>query len=155
MIGSVERVVEALNEGLVVAVPTDTVYGLVCRDLEGLYRVKPRDKPCTVLCAGLDQLDLELSVSERTLAESVWPGAVTIVFECGIGVRVPKYETLLEVLKRVGPVYSTSCNLSGKGVCQSVEEIESVFGDLLIMEGDVGSGVPSRVMRSNGKVLRD
>ena len=78
-----------LNDGLVVAIPTDTVYGLAARlddpkALDALYLAKgrPETKPLPVLVAepaGLEELLGEVPSEVTALADRHWPGALTIV----------------------------------------------------------------------------
>src|SRR5512144_643460 len=77
-----------LNEGGLVAFPTDTVYGLGAlalqpRSIEQLYRVKSREatKAIPILLSSPDELDqvaVKISPQARRLAERFWPGPLTI-----------------------------------------------------------------------------
>lgn len=158
---SVKETCEQLRDGKVVVVPTDTVYGLAARfdcrkAVERIYELKGRDfkKPLAILGASKEQLD-------RFVLEWVdveWPGAITIVVPCKnvpewvnsglqtIGLRIPDHKELLEVIEEVGPIVATSANRSG--------ETEDHFFDLDVMEGECGSGVPSKVITYDGRVVR-
>ena len=105
--------------------------------------------------------------------EKYWPGALTIIFKksaktlpsvtCGldtIGFRIPNDETALEILKKVGPIATTSINISGQPPLNDYHEIEKEFGDEIdyLFEKEVkSSNVSSTVIDCTSediKVLR-
>jgi tRNA threonylcarbamoyl adenosine modification protein (Sua5/YciO/YrdC/YwlC family) len=154
--------VERLVNGEVVVVPTDTVYGIAAlvnsrEAVEMIYKLKGRghDKPLVILGANREMLDQFV----MQWGEVDWPGAVTLVVKCKkvpewvnggldtVGLRVPDHDGLRAVLEIVGPVVATSANVSG-------DDAEDFFG-LEIMEGVCGSGVASKVIRWDGKILRN
>jgi len=121
-----ESALAALGRGEVVAVPTDTVYGLAASlDDEGaiaaLFALKrrPPSVPTPVLVHSLEQVEsLGVKVDSRTraLAAAFWPGALTIVVSApariaalvrsdthAVGFRVPDDELLGRLLEKSGP----------------------------------------------------
>ena len=82
-------VLEILQHGGVVALPTDTVYGIACavdnpQAIAQMYTIKERDalKAIPVLVGEISQLEriaAEFNATARLLAEHFWPGAFTIV----------------------------------------------------------------------------
>jgi tRNA threonylcarbamoyl adenosine modification protein (Sua5/YciO/YrdC/YwlC family) len=90
----IDRAVQALVEGQLVALPTETVYGLAACALvpEAVERLqqskgRPENKPLTLALRGaLDALDWvpDMSPLGRRLARRCWPGPVTLVFDDGI-----------------------------------------------------------------------
>ena len=124
-----------------VIVPTDTVYGLVCRydsesAVEKIYKLKKRDRKKPLILLGYNWQALKKFVTVETLhATSLqklikqWPGPLTIILPASknvpkflnkgiktIGIRVPDNKFLLKLLKQCpGRVLaSTSANVSGK-----------------------------------------
>src|SRR6516225_1382033 len=92
--GAVRQVAQALERGDLVALPTETVYGIAASALnaEAIERLRqckgrPEEKPLTLAVGGADEaLDWvpRLSPLGRRLARRCWPGPVTLV--CGDGV---------------------------------------------------------------------
>ncbi len=134
---------EILDRGGVVAVPTESSYGLAADPWSGegiraIYRLKGRaaDKPLPVVAADLDQV-AELGVDLRAAGAGrlarLWPGAVTVVLPLvpsgagatlplpaaaggdSLAVRVPGHEALRRLLAALGrPLTATSANRSGE-----------------------------------------
>lgn len=122
---SIEAAVAALTRGDLVAIPTETVYGLAADAswqlaVERLYGVKgrPLSHPVIVHIAGVAELDRWAeSVPDwaRALADALWPGPLTLVLprasgvgdwvtggQASVGLRVPAHAIALEILKRSG-----------------------------------------------------
>jgi len=142
---------EDLN-GKIIAFPTDTVYGVAAlfNDVDGcnkIYELKNRDfnKPLPILASNVDEIYplIELpSTDVCTIMEKYWPGALTIIFNKNksfnylvnsnfqtIGFRIPKSRVALEILKRFGPMATTSVNISGEAPINSYQDIKMHFGD--------------------------
>lgn len=121
----VDRAVDAIRSGGLVAMPTETVYGLaadatnpvaVTRIFE--LKRRPADHPLIVHLASIDQLDAwasETPASARLLAEAAWPGPLTVIVPRAagvldavtggldtVGLRVPAHPVALELLSRSG-----------------------------------------------------
>ena len=85
-----KQLIDFLNDGKVGIIPTDTLYGVVCRAADEsavnkLYELKKRDnKPGTVIAASITQLE-ELGFKHRYLkaVEHLWPNPLSIVLPCG------------------------------------------------------------------------
>lgn len=142
------KLVAALQNGSVGVLPTDTVYGLVCRAVDEsavarLYRLKSRDsKPGTVIAAGVEQL-IELGIPARYLRplDHFWPNPLSIVVpsepalryldlgKMSLAVRIPSDKKLQTLLKKTGPLLTTSANHPGQPVADSLEVAKDYFGD--------------------------
>jgi len=181
-----EAVVEAvrvLKTGGVVAVPTDTVYGLGCDPSSDaavgrLFEVKNRQaKPVPLLCAdfGVAERLVDLNGVARRLAGLHWPGALTIVapikkrsdlshlLDQGsgyLGVRVPDSEVCVALAEKVGgSITGTSANLSGQPPCRTAAQVAgSLDGRIqLVIDGGELRGKESTVVKVSGgtvEVLR-
>jgi tRNA threonylcarbamoyl adenosine modification protein (Sua5/YciO/YrdC/YwlC family) len=148
----IQRAVEAVRNGRVVGLPTDTVYGIGADpfDFDAVARLfelkgRPPDKPVGVLVASLERaMDVgEIEGSAHNLAEVHWPGALTLVvipkvvmadwvgdhMLRTVGIRVPDHPTALELLEKTGPLAVTSANRSGGPETMTDEEARAVFGD--------------------------
>ena len=169
---NLDRAEEALQAGEVVAVPTDTVYGLVTT-LEHAARLfeakqRPADVDLPVLCADREQAQSLAAEPLPDLAEQ-WPGALTLVVrrapaltaELGthretVGVRVPDHDVPRELARRVGPLASTSANRHGEPPCTTAAAVQEQLGDAaaLVVDGGTCDGKPSTVVDCTGPELR-
>jgi L-threonylcarbamoyladenylate synthase len=186
MTGVIERseAREVLRAGGVVAVATDTVYGVAASlatpgSIEKLFSLKRRP-PSVALPVLVDSLEsieklgVNWSTRARRLSEVFWPGALTIVVpvphelaalvgsaDDTVGFRVPGDEDLRALLKESGPLAVSSANEHGESPCQSVDDVLRAFGDREefggVLDGGVRSGDVSTVVlleESSWRVLR-
>lgn len=159
---------ELLLNGGVGVLPTDTVYGLVCRAADEtavahLYGLKNREsKPGTVIAANIDQL-VELGIKARYLkaVEQFWPNPISIVIpsydlsyihlgKMSIAFRIPKHPKLVSLLETVGPLLTSSANKAGEKPADNITEAQKYFGDKVdfyVDGGDLSSQKPSTVIR--------
>jgi L-threonylcarbamoyladenylate synthase len=182
--GAVHLAAKVLSEGSVVAVPTDTVYGLAAalerpEAIAALFELKgrPPDVPCAILVAGLDQLAPitgPLGPLASPLAEGFWPGPLTLVVErrsgfvtdlggppaarSTVGVRWPADRTVGELARQAGPLVATSANLHGEPPASTAVEVRAAFDRderlALVLDGGACEGVPSPVVDCTGETLR-
>ena len=153
-----DLILAALRRGEVVAIPTDTVYGLVARaddaavvariaDLKG----RSTDQPTQLLVGFSDALAAHLedpSVLERVRA--FWPGALTAVVRARpgfaaavvtpagtVGVRMPDDALALAVIEGCGGLLAaSSANRHGEAPALSAAEVVAAFGaELLVLDG--------------------
>ena len=91
------RAFDALRSAGIVALPTDTIYGLVAvaSDEGAVARLldikgRPEGKPLPLFVASIEQAELIATFTEpaRLLAERFWPGALTLVLDCTARVRL-------------------------------------------------------------------
>jgi len=149
---------EALKRpGAVLLLPTETVYGLVCRwddkkAIERIYELKGREKakPLALFADSvgtLKRFDLYLNENSEKLAEVFCPGALTVVVPTPagdtLGFRIPDHPFVLELLRKTGyPLASTSANRSGEA---NALDLEAALA-MLDGEPDVvidGGAIPS------------
>ncbi len=161
--------VDLLRAGGIVAVPTDTVYGIAADmalpdAIERLFAAKqrPPEKAVAVLLADVDQA-WELGVpspAARVLGERFWPGGLTLVLRVQpgvvlprvlagghptIGVRVPDHDAPRALARALGPLPTTSANVSGLPDLRDALEIADRLGDALalVLDGGPISGGPA------------
>jgi tRNA threonylcarbamoyl adenosine modification protein (Sua5/YciO/YrdC/YwlC family) len=153
----------ALLAGDVVALPTDTVYGVAAsiEHAEAIARLfSLKDRPTNValpmLVASLGQVEsvgIQVTPALRALAEAFWPGALTIVVaapehlarrlgasEATVGVRVPDDGVVREILETCGPLAVTSANVHGGSPCESAAQVEDAFRDREGLAGVLDGG---------------
>lgn len=163
------------NHG-VILVPTETVYGLVCRfedkiAEEKIYQLKhrPAEKRLSVFVDSAEKLvpyGVKFTPLVQELARTYCPGAITIIAEraadSSLGFRIPDHKFVLELLKNISfPLSSTSANRSGMPNVLSVEEaITELDGeaDIIIDGGKLNANaLASTVADARGekvKILR-
>jgi L-threonylcarbamoyladenylate synthase len=150
----VVRAVELLRAREVVALPTDTVYGLAVDArsevaIEKIFALKGRDKEkaLPVFVNSFEMLeDVAYIKDEKTkrLLGYVWPGAVTCVLPArgwmplslrggglSIGVRMPDSVLVAAIIKEWGgPITGTSANISGNSACITAQDVSREFKNL-------------------------
>jgi tRNA threonylcarbamoyl adenosine modification protein (Sua5/YciO/YrdC/YwlC family) len=179
---SIDDAVEALRDGLVVGVATDTVYGLVIDAMlpganQVLAHAKGRSEevPVQVLVSGFDQASSLGAWSDeaRRAAGVLWPGGVTLVvprkpgvqLDLGgdgttVGIRWPELSMVAEICNRFGPLAATSANRHGDPPLRDAKEVATAFAGSvpLVLDGGHCSGLASTVVDLTGdepKVLRE
>ena len=178
--GDLEVVKGALAGGRVLAVPTESSYGLAVdpRSLAGvdaIYRIKERERgnPLPVVAAdGAQALDLGLEANEALrMAEMHWPAPLTVVAPllpgasvpaaaggATLAVRVPAHERLLGLLEALGhPLTATSANRSGEAAICDPAALEPILGDCgaIVVGGEqTPGGPPSTVVSWSSAGLR-
>lgn len=174
---------QVIRAGGLIAYPTDTVYGLAADfrnadAIEKIYAAKDRDsrKPVAILVGSSDQLELvmqELTPGAARLAARFWPGALTLIVPrrsdlpenlspyMTIGVRMPNHPWALQLLRELGPLATTSANLSGQPDAVTAQDVLRYLDgrvDLVLDGGRCPGGVPSTVVdctSTEPRILRE
>ena len=172
---AMQRAVACLQDGGVILVPTDTVYGLAVlptkpKSVEHLFAIKSRpgsvNLPIMVADATqLGDLGAVVNSSAKALLETEYvPGALTLVFGINpaaapdwlkhrdeIAVRIPDDAFLLDLISKTGPILATSANRHGfdtpSEVAGILDQLE-LQPDLAIDGGSVNT-VPSTLVNCN------
>jgi L-threonylcarbamoyladenylate synthase len=163
--------VRVLEAGGVVAIPTDTVYGIAVAlstpgGIERLFAAKsrPPDKAIALLLADAAQAREigELSGPAAALAEAFWPGGLTLVVPrrldralpaaltggalapgaiATVGLRVPNHDAPRTLARALGPLPTTSANRSGEPELRDADAIAAELGDALELILDGGPSI--------------
>jgi L-threonylcarbamoyladenylate synthase len=173
---SIAAAVQALRDGDVIGVPTDTVYGLAADPwhsgaADRLFVVKgrPRRVELPVLVASVAQaLDLATAVPDcaRRLMTRFWPGALTIVLprregvtaDLGdddetIGLRCPDHPVPLAVCRVLGPIATTSANRHGSAPVTTASAVAATLqGVALVLDAGPCDRPASTVVDATGEV---
>lgn len=177
---SVSRIVRI---GGIVAVPTETYYGLGVnpfdeRAVDRVLGLKARTekKPVLVLIGERGQLTSvasEISSVAQLLMDALWPGPLTIILAAHsslprnltagtgtVGVRLSSCRPLASLLAICGPLTGTSANRSGELPAREAHEVQDAMGqevDLIIDAGPTPGGLPSTVVdaRETVRVIRE
>ena len=167
-----------LRRGELVALPTETVYGIAAdarngAAVEKIFAAKgrPQDNPLIVHICGMEMLDgivAEVPPRARKLAAAYWPGPLTMVLPRGpevsevtcagldtVGVRMPSHPVVQAVIRASGVAFAApSANLSGKpSPTNAADTLADMDGRLpLILDGgDCAVGVESTVVSLVGE----
>lgn len=169
----IERAGEILRAGGLVAIPTETVYGLAANALDGaavkrIYETKgrPSDNPLIVHISEFSQLAplvREVPESAKKLADAFWPGPLTMILPKSdlilaetnggldtVAVRLPSHPVARAVIAAAGvPLSAPSANLSGRPSPTAFSHVkEDLMGrvEALLDGGDCDVGVESTVI---------
>lgn len=170
--------VEVLRGGGVVALPTDTVYGIAVSlatpgGIERLFHVKhrPLDKGIMLLLDDVGQASEAglMTAAAIALANACWPGGLTVVVPQRpdvpwpevltggaptIGLRVPAHDAPRALARGLGPLPTTSANVSGLPEAGDAAAIVDQLGaaiDLVLDGGPAHGGPASTVVDCTGE----
>ncbi|MDN4492104.1 L-threonylcarbamoyladenylate synthase [Ureibacillus aquaedulcis] len=171
---SYSQAVDLLNNGEVVAFPTETVYGLgaVATNERGVKKIfeakgRPSDNPLIVHIGTIEEVSdfiEEIPDNAIKLMETFWPGPLTVIMKAKkglmapsvtagletVGMRMPNHEVALELLRKLKkPVAAPSANRSGKpSPTKAIHVEEDLQGRIpLILDGGAtGIGIESTVL---------
>lgn len=168
--GALDEALAVLRRGGLVALPTDTVYGVAAdpgvpgaEERLGQAKGRTEDKAIPLLAADCDQVErwpARLTPLARKLARKYWPGALTMVLECGggrrEGFRVPAHAAALALLRAAGTLRVTSANRSGAAPALTAQAAAEALGagvELVLDAGPAPGGRPSTVIRVDGDTV--
>lgn len=180
-----DRAAKLIKAGQLVAVPTETVYGLACNGLDeravaDIYEVKGRTpiKPLSLMVGGAEDMErycLDIPAAAYTLAKKYWPGPLTIVLKAKnsvpeivraggstVGLRCPDHPMTQELLKLSDlPFAAPSANPSGQPSPKNADKVMEYFDGKIaavLDGGDCGIGKESTLIDMSStpyKVLRE
>ena len=174
-----------IRAGQVVAIPTDTFYGLAA-DPFNLYAVeqifqmkgRPAHKPLLLLVSSIEQAEeLSANLPDRfyPLARRFWPGPLTIVVEASrrvplkitgntgkVAVRLPNAKIPVTLIRELDlPLTGTSANLAGLMECSGAAKVQEQLGDrlpLIVDGGDTRAMLRSTIVevtRDDWRIIRE
>ncbi len=178
-----QNLITTLRSGGLAIIPTDTIYGLVASALnqsavEHLRQIrgKAEDKPLIILISQLADLklfEINLAPAQMDQLTKLWPGPVSVILKApsdkfaylhrGTGtlaLRLPRHQTLQDLLAKTGPLVAPSANLPNQPPATTMAQARLYFGDKVDCYVDGGTliGEPSTLVElaTNGelKVLR-
>lgn len=182
---ALQKAVDILNYGGIIAYPTETFYGLGAKfdmedSLKRLYELKkrPKEKAMPLIIGNKGLLPIVAASVNRTamsLMDRFWPGPLTLILPAKenlseyitagtgkVAVRIPGESFALQLARAAEfPITSTSANISGIPPAQDAETVIRYFGDKidLIIDGDPTSGgLPSTIVDATEdeiKILRE
>ena len=177
----IQQALRVLQDSGVVAVPTDTLYGLAAdafspTAIERVFDIKERPEGLAlpVLLSGAEQLSQvadDVPGQLEAVAEAFWPGAMTLIVKRNeslpprltagnptVAVRVPDHPVPRELARRLGrPITGTSANISGAADPRSLAELRAQVGDrvdFLVTTGTAPVGTASTIVDLSGNAPR-
>ena len=171
---------ELLQQGDVIAYPTEGVYGLGCdpRNDTAIEKVlelkqRPAHKGLILIASSFEQLQefvADVPADKLAAATATWPGPYTWIFPAAnttsklltgehgsIAVRVSAHPVVQELCQAFGALVSTSANLAGKPAAMSATDIQLYFGaDFPVVPGALGgANKPSTITDvMSGTIIR-
>jgi len=169
---AIAEAADVLGRGELIAIPTETVYGLAVlpthESLDRLLAAKHRsaEKGIQLLIDSVEQAE-EMAVltdSASRLAARFWPGGLTIVLrrredvlvpdQLGggrptLGLRLPDHDVPRALARLLGPIAASSANITGQPDATTAARVAESFGDeieLILDDGPVRGGTPSSVV---------
>lgn len=170
---NIEEAAAHLREGRLVAIPTETVYGLAGNAFNpeavaGIFAAKQRPAFDPLIChvASMEQVEgliTTMPAAARTLGRAVWPGPLTMILPRGpkvpdlvtsgldtVGVRIPRHPMTLALLQELDfPLAAPSANPFGYVSPTSAAHVERFLGDKLayILDGgEAQVGIESTIV---------
>lgn len=168
---TIAKAARAIRDGLVVAYPTDTLYGLAVDPrsptaVRRLFELKGRagNSPLPLIAADLAQARLagEISGTAAGLAQRWWPGPLTIVVRAAsviasetlgggktVGIRVPDHAVAVALARASGfCITATSANPSGTTAPSTAREVAAALprADVILDGGPSPGGAPSTIV---------
>lgn len=167
-----QRAIELLNEQDVVALPTETVYGLAARydsekALKKVFAIKKRPSfdPLIVHISDKNQigkLTKHVTETENYLMDCFWPGPLTFILPKhehvspiitaglqSVAIRMPQNSFFLKVINHTSPLAAPSANMFGKTSPTSAHHVETEFKNTVAVldGGDCTVGIESTVVQ--------
>jgi L-threonylcarbamoyladenylate synthase len=169
-----QQIASWLSAGSTVVLPTDTVYGLAVKPdlptaVQRVFELKgrPQEVNLPVMIGATEQLDdlgVDYNPAARRLAESFWPGPLTLVMgfasdrrrpawldgRLEVAIRLPDYKLLRETAAAAGPILVTSANGHGTGPKRVASEATlSLLGTAdVVIDGGTLSPLPSTIVNT-------
>lgn len=173
----IKKISDVIINGEIIALPTDTIYGFVCKinddeAINKIYQIKNRDynKPLPVLVGSWEQAKSIGVISEELvsfLIKNFSAGKVTVIVlkqpslntqywinKKTIAIRVSASHFIQKLIKLTGPLVATSCNLSNQKPIINYHDIN--FSNLNYkVAGEILDNKPSTIFDSfNDKIIR-
>lgn len=166
-----DEAAKLLQEGKVIAFPTETVYGLgVVYDDQNAYdklctvKRRPPEKPFTLMLSDVKDVGkyADLNDVAKALVKAFMPGQFTIITKAkeglpawcvsesgNVGIRIADYDLIRDLIRKTGkPLLVPSANKSGEKPATTTYEVLDAFGEELaaVVEGESISNIPSTIV---------
>lgn len=170
----VTEIVSILNQGGIIALPTDTVYGLAIKagHLEAIAKLakvknRPESKPFILMVSAKNQIGdyVRLNRRDQKLIKRWMPGAMTFIFNkknsvnsdghTTVAIRMPDDPWLISIIRKTGPLYVPGANFSGEKVAISTDEVLKMFDGKIdaVVDGISGDLKSTIIDATGGKLV--
>ena len=174
----IREAAELIRRGLIVAYPTDTLYGLAVDPrnagaVKRLFELKgrPETSALTLIAADLAHVRAagEMTTAAERLAERWWPGPLTIVVRARailargmlaggetVGIRIPDHAAAIALARDIGfPIAATSANRSGGAPASTAEAVVEALPDVdaIVDAGPARGGPPSTIVDASATAV--
>lgn len=165
---SISEAVKLLQNGEVVAYPTESVFGLGCaisaqQSVEKIFLLKQRPPSKTLLLVSSSIEDIKklihdpngvfierIKASYGTRVTWLAPASVSVpenlVLDGRVAIRYSSHPVIAALTEKVGPITSTSANIHGKAPCTNSDQIQQTFPTLHVIEGCADGGSVSTIV---------
>ncbi|OBU78405.1 translation factor/ribosome maturation factor [Mycoplasmoides gallisepticum] len=156
-----DEIVKAINDDKLVILPTDTVFGVICKSKNKIYDFKKRDlnKKLIYLCSDVEQTNINDKLF-LDLVNRFWPGKLTLIYNKE-SYRIPNSPYILKIAKICGKIYSSSANISNLNPYKTWEQYynDPYFNqnnDVVLIKGETTSEQGSTIYDlDSNKILRE
>ena len=168
----INKIVDILKKGGIIAYPTDTMYGIGCnimnkKAIEKIYQIKQckKDTPFSFICSGLKNISDYAKVTNFSykIIKHLLPGPYTFILEASklvpkiiitkrktVGIRIPDNKICMAIINKMGnPIISTTATTTENTYILDSSFIHDYFGhnlDAVIDGGVIPPGTPSSVI---------
>tara|TARA_Y100000385_G_scaffold94396_1_gene97567 strand:+ start:3185 stop:4126 length:942 start_codon:yes stop_codon:yes gene_type:complete len=170
---NIKKAIDHLNNGDIIAMPTETVYGFAANALnesavKKIFELKKRpfSQAISIQISSLSEIKKLIKVmpvNAEALAENFWPGPLTMIFDKSdyisdlvtggkstVGIRIPQHEQSLSLLRKINyPLAVPSANIHNQISCTSAKEVFKKFKNKInyILDGGPSSkGIESTIV---------
>lgn len=175
----ISKIASLLKRGKIAVFPTDTIYGIlgsaqIPETVERIYKLKKRDrkKPFIILISSLEDLKkFNISPSQKSgdFLNKIWPGKVSVILDLpeknnlkylhrgtnSLSFRLPDDPSLIELIKKSGPLVAPSANLEGEKESENINDAKDYFKEAVdfYIDGGEKKSKPSTLIKiENNKI---
>ncbi len=159
---NLQNIIKVLKKGGIGVMPTDTLYGLVGsafskNAIERIYKIKKRNKKKKLIVlisamAEIEKFGIKITSVQYQMLHSTWPGKVSVIIN-NIAFRLPAKKSLIEILKKTGPLVAPSANPEGLMPAENITQAKKYFGSNVdfYLSGGTLKGEPSKIIKIDKK----
>ena len=159
---NLQNIIKIIKKGGVGVMPTDTLYGLVGsafspEAINRIYQIKKRNKNKKLIIlisdiSDLKKFNIKINKEQAKFLEKIWPGKVSVIIG-NIAFRLPAKKSLIEILKKTGPLVAPSANPEGLKPAENISQAKKYFGsnvDFYLPSRNL-KGEPSKLIKLDKK----
>lgn len=140
----INEIVSALKNDKAAIVLTDTIFGIICKKQELIYKIKHRNYEKKIIKFINDIDALNMPKKYRDEMEKYLPGKLTFIYQ-GNGYRIPNDKLLLQLIKMVGPLYCSSANITNQSPITNINQSQTIFKEYEKEIFLIDKGAPTKI----------